>query len=85
MKSLIVEPLQLPFASFFGLNILLKNRFSNTLNLRSSLKIRDHASEQYSIIGNIISHDKVIAPHGRSILKRQFISATAERRTMLVN
>ena len=42
-----------PF-SILGLNILLKILFSKTVSLHSSLNIRDHVSQPYSTIGNII-------------------------------
>ena len=37
-----------------GPNIRFRILFSNTLNLYSSLNVRDHASEPYSRTGNII-------------------------------
>jgi hypothetical protein len=37
-----------------GPNIYLRILFSNILSLHSSLNVRDHASQPYSTIGNII-------------------------------
>ena len=39
------SPLHSPFASLLGPNIRLRILFSNTLSLRSSLNVRDHASQ----------------------------------------
>ena len=41
-----------PFSSLLGPNIPLSVLFSNTLSLRSSLKIRDHVSQPYRTTGN---------------------------------
>ena len=45
-----MKPSTLPIRIPLGPNIL----FSNTLSLRSSLNVRDHASQPYSTTGNII-------------------------------
>ena len=42
------------FASLLVPNIRLRILFSNTLSLRSSLNVRDHASHPYSTNGNLI-------------------------------
>jgi hypothetical protein len=41
-------------SSLFGPNILLSTLFSNTLNLRSSLNVRDQISHPYKTTGKII-------------------------------
>ena len=40
-----------PFSSLLGPNIRLRILFSNTLSLRSSLNVKDHASQSYSTTG----------------------------------
>ena len=42
-------------ASLLGPNIRDRTLFSNTLSLRSTLNVRDHASQPYSTTGNIIA------------------------------
>ena len=46
--------LHFPFASLLGPNIHLRIQFPNTLSLRSSFNVRDHASHPYSTTGNTI-------------------------------
>ena len=46
--------LQFPFSSLLGPNNRLRILFSNTLSLRSSLNVGDHASQPYSTTGNNI-------------------------------
>ena len=48
------------FASLLGPNIRLRILFLNTLNLHSSLNVRDHVSQPYSTTGNIIVLNIVI-------------------------
>ena len=43
-----------PFSSHLSPNIRHRTLFSNNLNLRSSLNVRDHISQPYSTTGNII-------------------------------
>ena len=50
-----MEPSSLsPFSSLLGPNFRLRILFSDTLSLQSSLTVRDHVSQPYSITGNII-------------------------------
>ena len=55
MKSLLRSLLHSPFSSLLGPNIPFWILFSNTLSLHYSLNVRDHGSEPYSTIGNIIA------------------------------
>jgi hypothetical protein len=55
MKLLIIQFFQPPVtSSLFGQNILLRALFSNTLNLYSSLNVRDHVLQPYRTTGKII-------------------------------
>jgi hypothetical protein len=55
MKLLIMQSVQpLTTSSLLGPNILLSNLFSNTLNLCSSLSVRDEVSYPYRTKGKII-------------------------------
>jgi hypothetical protein len=54
MKLLIIRFSLTSWQSLFGSNILLSTLFSNTLNLCSSLKVRDQVSHPYKIKGKII-------------------------------
>jgi hypothetical protein len=55
MKLLIMQ--FSPTSSLFGSNILLNTLFSNTLNLCSSLNIRDQVSQPYRTTGKIIDYN----------------------------
>ena len=54
IKFLIVEPSPFPILIPQGPDNYLSILFSNTLNLHSSLIVRDHVSQPYSTTGNII-------------------------------
>ena len=53
-SSSVWSLLHFPFSTFMGPNVHLRIPFSNTLNLRSSLNVRDHVSQPYSTTSNII-------------------------------
>jgi hypothetical protein len=53
-------PHSLVTSSLFGPNILLVTLFSNTLSLRSFLKVRDQVSHPYKTTGRIMAYVMVI-------------------------
>ena len=50
-----------PFSSLLGPNICLRILFSNILSLRSSLNVRDHASQSYNTTGKIVLYLHLLA------------------------
>ena len=59
-----------PFTSLVGPNICLRILFSRTHSLRSSLNVREHASQPYSTTGNVILrsyNNKKLIKRGRRV------------------
>jgi hypothetical protein len=54
MKFIVMQFSHDPSSFLLGPNIILNTLFSKTLSLRSSLKVREQVSHQYSTTGKIM-------------------------------